>query len=155
MMRTLLLVGFLMSWLVTQSQHAPDFQPYFSAVVVTNLTSSVKLYQSVLDLKIKTEMDDPNQSHRITILECANYRLEILELKGSLIKEELLKDKPNGTQLQGHFKVGFKISNANEWLKHLKNLSIDVPQVWTDSKNGKKNFIIKDPEGNLIQFFEE
>jgi len=153
-MKAILIVFLLLRHAVYGQSTTPDFQPYFSAVVVKDLTASVKWYQSVFDLKIKTEMNDPNQSYKIKILESSNYLLEVLELKGSMIRNELLKGKPNGTELQGHFKIGFKISNANAWVVHLKSLGIDVPQLWTDSNTGKKNFLIKDPDGNLIQFFE-
>lgn len=153
-MRKLWLVIFIASWSVAQGQTAPGFQPYFSAAVVKELAASVKWYQSVFDLKVKAEMNDPKESYRIAILESPNYMVELLELKGSLTKEELLKDRGEGAEAQGHFKIGFKISDTEAWLKHLKNLGIDVPQAWTDAKTGKKNFIVKDPDGNLIQFFE-
>ena len=99
-------------------------------------------------------MNDPDHTYAITILESPNYLLEILELKGSVERSTPLQDKPKGTEMQGHFKIGFKISNANNWITHLKKLNIDVPQVWTDSETGKKNFLIADPDGNLVQFFE-
>ena len=99
-------------------------------------------------------MKDANQAYRIAILESPGFMLELLELKGSLDKENLLKDKPQGTEMQGHFKIGFKISDVNSCLKKLKELSIEVPNIWTDPATGKKNFLIKDPDGNLIQFFE-
>ncbi len=56
--------------------------------------------------------------------------------------------------MQGFFKIGFKITSTDDWLTHLRALKIDVPRVWTDQKTGKKNFIIYDPDGNVIQFFD-
>jgi len=154
-MKKFLLLIFLWSSIQAQCQSiAPESQPYFSAVVVKKLAASVKWYQSVFGLKIKTEMNDPDHTYTITILESSNYLLEILELKGSVERSTPLQDKPKGTEMQGHFKIGFKISNANNWITHLKKLNIDVPQVWTDSETGKKNFLIADPDGNLVQFFE-
>src|SRR5580765_1554885 len=99
-MKTILIVFVLLAQTVYGQSTTPDFQPYFSAVVVKNLTASVKWYQSVFDLKIKTEMNDPNQAYKIKILESSNYLLEILELKGSLIREDILKGKESGTELQ-------------------------------------------------------
>lgn len=130
-----------------------NYQPYFSAVVVKDLSASVKWYQSVFDLKVKSEMKDPNQSYHIIILESPNYLIELLELKGSIDKSSILKDKP-GAQMQGHFKIGFKILDATGVLKKLKELNIDVPNIWSDQATGKKNFLIQDPDGNWIQFFE-
>jgi catechol 2,3-dioxygenase-like lactoylglutathione lyase family enzyme len=130
-----------------------NYQPYFSAVVVKKLATSVKWYQSVFDLKLKSEMKDPNQAYHIVILESPNYLLELLELKGSIDKAGLLKDKQDA-EMQGHFKIGFKISDASAVATKLKNINIEVPNVWTDPATGKKNFLIQDPDGNLIQFFE-
>jgi hypothetical protein len=55
--------------------------------------------------------------------------------------------------MQGHFKIGFRIADMDACLKHLVALKIIVPQVWTDAKTKKRNFLIKDPDGNLVQFF--
>lgn len=154
-MKRLLPVVFCCAYLFSQAQKAPfSYQPYFSAVVVKNLETSSKWYQSVFDLKVKTEMKDPNQVYNIAILESPVFALELLELKGSLVKGDFLKDKPQGTEIQGHFKIGFRISDVTHCLKRLKELNIEVPNVWTDQGTGKKNFLIKDPDGNLIQFFE-
>lgn len=153
-MRRYLSILFVLSCIHLYGQQVPNFQPGFSAKVVKNLTTSSKWYQSVFGLKIKNEISDPNQAYKIHILESANYSVELLELKGSLVKSELLKGNPDGTEVQGHFKIGFKISNTDEWLAHLRKLKIEVPNVWTDQKTGKKNFMIQDPDGNLIQFFD-
>ncbi|MBS1531563.1 MAG: hypothetical protein JSU01_14750 [Bacteroidetes bacterium] len=40
------------------------------------------------------------------------------------------------------------------YLKRLNELKITVPQIWTDATTGKRNFLITDPDGNLIQFYE-
>jgi len=98
---------------VVYGRPAPEYQPYFSAVVVKDFDTSAAWYQSVFGLKVKTEMNDPNQAYKIKILESSNYLLEILELKGSLKRDELLKGKPNGTELQGQFKIGFNVSNVD------------------------------------------
>lgn len=98
-------------------------------------------------------MKDPNQTYNITILESSNFMLELLELKGSIDKADFLKDR-HGAEMQGHFKIGFKVSSAASTIKKLKELNIEVPNVWTDQGTGKKNFLVSDPDGNLIQFFE-
>jgi predicted enzyme related to lactoylglutathione lyase len=131
-----------------------DYIPNFSAVVVSNLNASVQWYKSVFDLKTKNEMNDPNGSYKITILESPTYSLELLELRGSLMQKEILKGKPDDIKIQGHFKIGFKASDMDACLKHLSNLKVNVPQVWTDGTTKKRNFLISDPDGNLIQFYE-
>lgn len=131
-----------------------DYQPSFSAVVVKDIDASVNWYKSVFGLGVKEVMNDPNNAYKITILESPKYMVELLQLNGSVPKAESLKGKPSGTETQGHFKIGFKVANMDACLKHLANLKITVPQIWTDPKTKKRNFLITDPDGNLVQFFE-
>lgn len=131
-----------------------EYQPSFSAVVVRNIDTSVSWYKSVFGLTVKQTMNDAGGGYKITILESPTYMLELLELKGSVPKTEALKSKAAGTETQGHFKVGFRVTNMDACLKHLASLKITVPQVWTDDKTKKRNFLIPDPDGNLLQFFE-
>jgi hypothetical protein len=42
----------------------------------------------------------------------------------------------------------------DDCLKRLAELQIEVPQIWEDKTSKKRNFIIKDPDGNLIQFYD-
>ena len=135
-------------------QEAFECRPNGSAVVVQDIEKSVQWYQSVFGLREKTRMDDPSGTYKVVILESTDIMFELLELKGSMVRSEVLKGKPEGTQIQGHFKIGFYVSDIDACLHHLKSLDIDVPNVWTDSSTGKRNFLINDPDGNYIQFFD-
>ena len=77
-----------------------------------------------------------------------------MELKASTSPKDLLKRKPDDRKIQGHFKFGFKSIDLDKVLSHLKANNVDVPQVWKDDKTGKGNFLISDPDGSLIQFFD-
>lgn len=128
--------------------------PYFSAVIVSNIETSSSWYQSLLGLKIKNRINDSAGAYKVVILESGRILLELLELKGSLQKKKLLEKAPEGTQITGHFKFGFSITNVDAWLKHCRELHIAVDRVYVDSPSGLRNFLINDPDGNLIQFFE-
>ncbi|HEX5169912.1 MAG TPA: VOC family protein [Cyclobacteriaceae bacterium] len=148
----------LLASLWARAQPEPDtvpaFEPYFSATVVTNLERSAQWYQSVFGLAVKERMNDAVGNYKIIILTSPKLMWELLELKGSLARHALLEGKAPGTQIEGPFKTGFKVQDINQWLAHLSALKIDVPHVWTDATTGKGNFIISDPDGNLIQFFD-
>jgi glyoxylase I family protein len=133
---------------------APEMRISAAAVVVSNIDNSVRWYQSVFGVKVKTTMNDPNNTYKVVILESSSMMFELMQLKGSVVRSEALKGKPEGTQIQGHFKIGFTVKDLDACLRHLKALKVDVPQVWTDSATGKRNFLITDPDGNLIQFFD-
>jgi len=135
-------------------QSSFEYEPNFSAIIVKDIRVSSDWYKSVFGLKTKTESNDVQNGYQVAIMESEDFLLELMELRGSLTRDELLAGKPGGTQIQGHFKLGFKVENIDTCLKRLAELGIDVPQVWKDKVSGKRNFIIKDPDGNLIQFFD-
>ena len=127
-----------------------SYEPYSSAIVVKDL--SVDWYKSLFELKVKTELKDIQGGYKVAILDTENMIVELMELQGSLAREELLAGKPDGTQIQGHFKIGFKVQSIDACLKRLSQLNIEVPRVWEDKDSKKRNFLIKDPDGNLLQF---
>jgi len=124
----------------TSNSFSPDH--YFSAVIVKNIDSSVSWYQSVLGLKA-----------RFLILESPQIVIEIIENSDWLDPKKLLEGKPEGTRIYGYFKIGFKIASMDNFLEHLKKLNITVPRIYKDD-SGKRNFLVDDPDKNLVQFFE-
>ena len=135
-------------------QSTNSYSPSFAAVVVANMNTSSSWYQSVFGLTVKSESDDTSQGHKMTLLTSSVFELELLELSGSLKRSAVLAGQPSGTQIQGLFKFGFKVTSMDSFLAHLANMKVTVPQVWTDQSTGKRNFLITDPDGNYIQFFE-
>ena len=58
------------------------------------------------------------------------------------------------TRIKGHFKIGYKVSNMDAWLVHLAALKIKIDGIHIDSHSKKRNLLIYEPDGNLLQFFE-
>jgi glyoxylase I family protein len=137
-----------------QSPSSFEYVPSFAAVVVNNMETSTQWYKAVFKLYVKDEIADDKNGYKITILESERFLVELLELKGSVAPMTLLEDEPKETKIQGYFKIGFKVPDMDKCLQHLAELKIQVPRIWTDSDTRKRNFIITDPDGNLIQFFE-
>ena len=157
-MRNKILVNILIliSACVTQAQSTSAFkyEPYFSAVIVNNVDSSEAWYQSVFDLKINNRINDTERGFRVMILESSTFLLELIENKSWPDQKKILADKPAGTRIQGFFKIGFKVPDMDACIKHLAGLKIIPERIYTDSETKKKNFLISDPDGNLVQFFE-
>jgi hypothetical protein len=148
----IVLTALIVTGAITAKCQATEPVPYFSAVIVTNMDSSVVWYQSVFGLKVKNQMNDGG--NKVVILESGRMLLELLELKGSLTQKEILKGKSAETKIQGHFKIGFKVGDLDGFIKHLSRINIPVNQVWGNATSKTRNFLIYDPGGNLIQFFE-
>ncbi|MGZ8516074.1 MAG: VOC family protein, partial [Chitinophagaceae bacterium] len=128
--------------------------PYFSAVIVNNVDSSATWYQSVFDLKIKNRINDTPNGFRVMILESSTFLLELIENRSWPDQKKLLEGKPEGTRIQGFFKMGFKVPDMDACLKRLADLRVIPGRIYTDSETKKRNFLINDPDGNLVQFFD-
>ena len=79
--------------------------------------------------------------------------LEVIENNAWPDPEEFLKGKPEGTRLQGYFKIGFKVTAMDSFIDHLNKLNVSIPRIYNDD-SGKRNFLVEDPDKNLVQFFE-
>jgi catechol 2,3-dioxygenase-like lactoylglutathione lyase family enzyme len=123
-------------------------------VIVKDIDVSVTWYKSIFGLTVKNESNDAGPDTKLLLWSLKKLLVELIELRGSLSREALLAVKPDGTQIQGHFKVGFKVKDIDACLKRFAQLQIEVPRVWKEHRSGKRNFIVSDPDGNLIQFFD-
>ena len=150
----IILLVFTIISITVHSQQSTSFKidPYFSAVIVKNIDSSVKWYESVLGLKTRFLPDVP-QGIRVAILESPDIVVEMIENVAWLDPKKLLEGKPEGIHLQGYFKIGFKITEMDKFIDHLKKLNISIPRIYKDD-SGKRNFLVEDPDKNLVQFFE-
>lgn len=139
----------------TYGQQSTSFKvdPYFSALIVKNIDSSVKWYESVLGLKTRFLPDVP-QGIKVAILESPNIIIEMIENAAWLDPKKLLEGKPEGTRIQGYFKIGFRVTAMDSFIDHLKKLNISIPRIYKDDNSGKRNFLVEDPDKNLVQFFE-
>lgn len=150
------IVVMVASALTTYSQDSSVFNmnPYFSAVIVRNIDTSCLWYQSVLGLKVKNRINEPERGFKIAILESPRLVMELIEDKSALEQKKIIGNKPEGTHVQGFFKIGFKVSSIDVYITHLKMLKISVDRIYTDPSN-KRNFLITDPDGNLVQFLNK
>ena len=121
---------------------------------MNNVDSSTAWYQSVFGLNMKNSIDDTQNGFRVAIIESSRFLLELIENKTWPTQKEVLAAKPEGTRIQGFFKIGFKVPDMDACLKRLAALKIFPPRIYTDSETKKRNFLINDPDGNLVQFFE-
>ena len=154
MKNKIILLVFIIVTNTAPGQQSSSFQvhSYFSAMIVKNIDSSVNWYQSVLGLKTRFLPATP-EGIRVAILESPQIVLEIIENNAWLDPKEYLKGKPEGTRLHGYFKIGFKVTAMDGFIEHLNKLNISIPRIYKDD-SGKRNFLVEDPDKNLVQFFE-
>src|SRR5689334_13189450 len=104
----------------TVAQQSPSFEyrAGFSAIVVRDADVAVDWYKKVFGLNAIKEISDQTIGMKIVILESPTLTLELLQLGGSLDRKALLAGKKEGTEIQGHFKMGFLVPNIDACIKH-------------------------------------
>ncbi len=133
-------------------QISNNITPSHSIIVVEDLTKMTAWYQKALNLSPKEEfLIAGGTAH---VLQSTNFEIELHQKERIVTRTSALSSQSPGTQIKGLFKVGFKVSDMEGWLQYLSAVKVTVPRIWTDQATGTRNFIITDPEGNIIQFFE-
>jgi catechol 2,3-dioxygenase-like lactoylglutathione lyase family enzyme len=137
-----------------QGSESFKYTPYFSAVIVNNVDTSAAWYQAVFELKVVDRINDTANGFRVVILGSSTFLLELIENRSWPARRQLLAEKPAGTRIEGFFKAGFKVPDVDDCLKHLAALKVVPERIYTGGGTKKRNFLVNDPDGNLLQFFE-
>lgn len=89
-------------------------------------------------------------------LKRGNSQIELIELKSAISTKDVVPNFTNKTRLQGIFKIGFSITDFDEWMDHLQSKELVAPgNIVEDPVSGKRMIIIRDPDGNRVQLFEK
>lgn len=121
--------------------------PSFVAVQVRDLPASVDWYVRALDLTLVNSIDDPDGRYEIRLLSNDLLRVE-------LIWTRTPADERVGPM--GLFKTGFFVDDAGAAHAALGALGYDVDsRTFVDDVLSVRTFLMRDPEGNRLQFMEE
>lgn len=140
---------------IAQNDTLPPLHPTFAAIVVGNLDTSLHWYQDKLRLRLLNRTDAPERGFRQANLTGEGLQIELVEVSRSLTYAQIVENQPKGTEPRGFFKIGFTVSNLDIWHMHLKKRGAKFEgRRVKDPVSGKEMFLVTDPDGNLIQFFE-
>jgi len=118
-------------------------------------------YQKVLEVEIEIAPKyDPDSRFKSVFLEVNDFHLELIEKDTSYHRSEILTGEDE--YLGGIFKIGFATQNIEKIYNQLKSIHgidfvteiQDLPPNTLPIKWPKKHFLVKDPDGNYIQFFD-
>lgn len=147
---------FILFVIATDVVHAQDLKPFFSAIVVSNIDSSIAWYKKVLGLKLRNRTDAPERGFIQANLNNEEMLIELIEVDSSLSGPGILEQYPAKTRIRGFMKFGFIVKDIDSLFKQLKVQNIKFTgRMVRDPINNKKTFLINDPDDNLIQFFEQ
>lgn len=137
----------------SQNNGLPPLQACCGSIIVNDLEKSVLWYTETLGFAMGAEFSDDERGIRIINLKQGKTRLELIETVSSIHPDSL---ETNSPLLQGHFKFGLRMNGFNSWMDHLKNYDPDIEsRIVTDPATEKRMVVIRDPDGNRIQLFEE
>lgn len=141
----------------SQAQTTPpnDLTPYFNAIIVNDMDSSLSWYQQVLGYEVLNSNQFPEMGLKQANLKKGDASIELIELNSAIDPNELIPNFNSNTKMIGLFKFGFYVDNFDQWIEYLKLNQVEFKgRVVSDELSGKQMVIILDPDGNRIQLFE-
>ena len=130
-------------------------RPYLVAISVKSLDESAAWYSGVLGLRLVEKKDFPDHGLSIALLESEGFRLELVQLKGSVASIDCAPDPSNPASLQGVGKYAFQVDDLSDVVSTLKKRGAQIFRSFSDAaKPRETSVIIKDNDGNWIQFFQ-
>lgn len=157
----LFLLIILMSCSQVESPQKDTFQTQLIAICVEDLETSLKWYAEKLDFEIEKDIEDyPDYGLKLAFMRLGELHLELIESKSSIISSTLLPNKES--YIGGGFKLGLRLNDLQQKFDRLKEMPDvefvveigDLPANDLPIKWPSQHFLIKDPDGNFIQFFD-
>lgn len=129
----------------------------FVALSVANLEAEVAWYRDVLGFTVFSQgVAPPNPRGEIhfALLQQGSALLEILQLPDAKPRSEAAPKNQEAVQIHGFFKSGFVVQDLDGLYARLRAKKVTFAFELTQPPNGPyRVFGVRDPEGNLLQFF--
>lgn len=138
-----------------QAKELSDPTPNFSALIVKDIDVSLAWYTDMLGYTILDQKDVKEMNFRQANLKRGSSAIELIELGKAIDPAAVIEGYSEKTKIQGIFKIGFTVSDFDDWISHLETSNAEFHgSVVSDPVSGKRMVIIKDPDGNRVQLFE-
>jgi len=125
----------------------------FFALSVGDINASVNWYSEKLGLKIVMQPPKTNQS-TVVVLEGNGLIVELIQHDDSLPLSQVAPTIQNNILVHGIVKVGVIVDDFDETVAGLRERNVSIfLGPFPATAEQRANVIIKDNEGNLIQFF--
>ncbi len=152
-MKTIGVALLLLSSLVAQNNSPATATGAFFALSVSDLKASTQWYEQKLGLKVLKQVPKKD-GVAVAILEGGGLMVELIERDGAV---SLMKAAPmvkDNTYLEGIFKAGAIVDDFEKTVASLKSHGVEIAYGPFAAKGGEPaNVIVRDNDGNLIQFF--
>ena len=127
----------------------------FFALSVKDLNSTAAWYKQKLGFKELKQGASPDGKSRAIILDRDGIIVELISHKQAVNGATLMKGYKTYL-IHGIFKVGFIVDDVDHTLQRLKANGVPIANgPYTDEAMHMRSFMIRDNEGNYIQFFSK
>lgn len=146
----------IFSFVYAAKSQSITLQPAFTAITVADIDTSIQWYSNVLHLQLRNRTDNLERGVKQAVLHNSETMIELLEFETGISVDTLLGKFPPGAQALGFFKFGFYVTDISKTHDELAEKKVQfVGRIVTDPIDKRKTFLIADPDGHLIQFFEK
>lgn len=151
-----LVISFLSIHVFAQEEKLPDPEAYFSALIVDDIENSITWYVNNIGFEVLNRNESSQAGFKQANLRRGNVLIELIELSTAISAKDAIPNYNSKTRMTGFFKIGFLISDFDKWIHFLEMQKVEFHgTVVNQLESDKRMVIIKDPDGNRIQFFEK
>ena len=130
-----------------------NFSFYHIAISVSNLDKMADWYENLLGFKRITPRIKFTENSDYCFLELNGFKLELVEDKRS--KPFLRKNPPSHTLFRGVTHFSFEVDDFTKTIQLMKDKNVEIViEDFTIEEIKNRIMIVKDPDGNLIQFLQ-
>jgi methylmalonyl-CoA/ethylmalonyl-CoA epimerase len=123
------------------------------SIAVKNIDEMVAWYREHLGFEVVQSRDFPDYGTRIVFLETSGIRIEFIE--DVRWQPYPRPNPPYHTGFQGVSQIGFFVPDMDAVQRRAKERQLEIAwDVITVEDLRMKEFFVRDPEGNLVQFIE-
>lgn len=133
-----------------------ETEPFFWAVIVSDMNSSVDWYKKNLGLSVRYLNNYEERGFKQAALERPGLLLELIEMDSAIMPDEVNNADGKKARIGGFFKIGLQVDDFDKWYAWASQSNIVFHgSVVTDPVSKKRTVIILDPDRNRVQVFEK
>ena len=131
-----------------------DVPAPFLALSVANIDRMTTWYRDTLGFEVFASGLAPNGTTRYALLRQGNAMVELLQIADAKPRTAAAPGTTGAFQIHGFFKSGFVVRDIDAAHRRIQAMQLKLAYELGKPPNGPfRSFGIRDPEGNLLQFF--
>jgi len=132
----------------------PQSTGAFFALSVANVETVSRWYRDFLKLRVMKSGEAPNGIAKFALLEGEGVLVELIQHREAKDRAVVAPSVKEEYQIHGIFKVGMIVEDLDGIFARTKAQHIPIAYDMMTAKDiPLRSFSVRDPEGNLVQFF--